>query len=77
MVRDAHGEYGRFGQIDAVKSEIMDALGDLLETTVRNFGDGSPPWGKVVTWLIEFDACKPHKVCKEDIERRIFPHTYT
>ncbi|MGP3980134.1 collagenase [Streptomyces sp. KR80] len=77
VVRDALGEYGRFGQIDAVKSEIVDALGELLETTVRNFGDGSPPWGKVVTWLIEFDACKPYKVCKEDIERRIFPHTYT
>ncbi|MFE0188341.1 collagenase [Streptomyces sp. NPDC058989] len=75
-VRDALSEYGRFGQIEALKGEIVPALGQLLDLVTRNFGDGSEPWGKLVTWLIAFDACRPYKVCKEDIERRLFPHTY-
>ncbi|MEU5998870.1 collagenase [Streptomyces sp. NPDC047197] len=76
VVRDALSEYGRMGQIDALRTEIVAGLGPLLDTTVRNFGDGSAPWAKVVTWLIEFDACKPYKVCRADIERRLFPQTY-
>ncbi|WP_407285505.1 collagenase [Streptomyces sp. BP-8] len=76
VVRDALSEYGRFGQIEALKGEIVPALGGLLDLVTRNFGEGGEPWGKVVTWLIEFDACKPYKVCKEDIERRLFPNTY-
>ncbi len=77
VARDALSEYGRFGQIEALKGEIVPALGDLLNLVTRTFGDGSEPWGKVVTWLIEFDACKPYKVCRQDIERRLFPHTYS
>ncbi|MEU3742269.1 collagenase [Streptomyces sp. NPDC032198] len=76
VVRDAVSEYGRMGQIDALRTEIVTGLGPLLDTTARNFGDGSAPWAKVVTWLIEFDACKPYKVCRDDIERRLFPQTY-
>ncbi|MFC8126226.1 collagenase [Streptomyces sp. NPDC057302] len=76
VVRDAVSEYGRIGQIDALRTEIVAGLGPLLETTARNFGDGSAPWAKAVTWLIEFDACKPYQVCKDDIERRLFPQTY-
>ncbi|MEU1308261.1 collagenase [Streptomyces cinnamoneus] len=76
VVRDAVGEYGRMGQIDAIKSEITTGLGGLLDTVVRNFGQGSQPWGKVVTWLNEFGACKQYGVCKADIERRLFPSTY-
>ncbi|MEV4438266.1 collagenase [Streptomyces sp. NPDC049577] len=77
VVRDAVGEYGRLGQIDALKSEITTGLGGLLDTVSRNFGTGSEPWGKVVTWLNEFGACKQYGVCKADIERRLFPNTYT
>ncbi|MFG2140137.1 collagenase [Streptomyces sp. NPDC048650] len=77
VVRDALLEYGRIGQIDAVHSEIVSALGPLLDTTARNFGELSAPWAKVATWLNEFDACAPYQVCKADIERRLFPDTYT
>ncbi|WP_240351147.1 collagenase [Streptomyces olivoreticuli] len=77
VVRDALGEYGRIGQIDALKSEITAGLGGLLTTTARDFGEGSEPWAKVVTWLNEFGACQQYGVCKADIERRLFPHTYT
>ncbi|MEV6671415.1 collagenase [Streptomyces sp. NPDC051162] len=77
VARDAVGEYGRMGQIDALKGEITSGLGELLATTARNFGEGSEPWAKVVTWLNEFGACRQYGVCKEDIERRLFPHTYT
>ncbi|MFI1431690.1 collagenase [Streptomyces lydicus] len=76
-VRDALGEYGRFGQIDTLKPAIVTDLGALLATTVRNFGEGSEPWAKVVGWLGTFDACKPYGVCKTDIEKRIFPYTYS
>ncbi|MFE6164841.1 collagenase [Streptomyces sp. NPDC056486] len=76
VVRDAVSEYGRMGQIDALRTEIVAGLGPLLDTIARTFGDGSAPWAKAVTWLIEFDACKPYKVCRDDIERRLFPQTY-
>lgn len=77
VARDAVSEYGRFGQIDSLRGETVSGLGALLDTTARTFGDGSAPWAKAVTWLIEFDACAPYKVCREDIERRLFPQTYT
>ncbi|UKY48330.1 collagenase [Streptomyces inhibens] len=77
VVRDALLEYGRFGEIASLKPDIVKDLGELLGTTVQNFGEGSEPWGKVATWLNTFDACKPYNVCKEDIEKKIFPNTYS
>ncbi|MGW1259528.1 collagenase [Streptomyces sp. NPDC002513] len=77
VVRDALGEYGRFGQIDGLRDEIVSGLGTLLDTTARTFGDSSAPWAKVATWLVWFDACTPYHVCKDDIEKRLFPSTYT
>ncbi|MGW7414237.1 collagenase [Streptomyces sp. NPDC054863] len=76
VVRDAMGEYGRFGEIPALKTEIVAGLGPLLATTKQNFGDGSGPWAKVAGWLNYFGACKQYGVCKEDVEKRIFPYTY-
>ncbi|MEU1146933.1 collagenase [Streptomyces sp. NPDC005863] len=77
VVRDALSEYGRLGQVDGLTDEIVAGLGALVATTARNFGEGSAPWAKVATWLNEFGACAPYKVCKADIERRLFPYTYT
>ncbi|MFD7230266.1 collagenase [Streptomyces sp. NPDC059881] len=77
VVRDALGEYGRFGQVDALKAQIVPGLGALLPVTRTNFGNGSRPWAQLVTWLNFYGACKPYAVCKDDIEREIFPHTYT
>ncbi|MFK4068325.1 collagenase [Streptomyces sp. NPDC029674] len=76
VVRDALSEYGRFGQIDGLTGEIVPGLGGLVAVTARNFGEGSAPWAKVALWLNEYDACAPYKVCKADIERRLFPQTY-
>ncbi|MCW7985794.1 peptidase M9 [Streptomyces platensis subsp. clarensis] len=77
VIRDALLEYGRFGEIAALKQGIITDLGALLATTVRNYGEGSEPWAKVATWLNYFEACAPYGVCKADIEKRIFPHTYS
>ncbi|MEU7430090.1 collagenase [Streptomyces sioyaensis] len=77
VVRDALGEYGRFGEIASLKRAIIADLGALLGPVVQNFGDGSEPWAKVASWLNYFNACKPYAVCKEDIEKRIFPRTYS
>ncbi|REK91991.1 collagenase [Streptomyces inhibens] len=77
VVRDALGEYGRFGEIESLRPNIVKDLGALLGTAVRNFGEGSEPWAKVASWLNTFDACKPYGVCKEDIEKKIFPNTYS
>ncbi|MFE2229181.1 collagenase [Streptomyces kronopolitis] len=77
VVRDALGEYGRFGEIASLKKAVIADLGTLLGTTVRNFGDGSEPWAKVASWLTYFNACQQYHVCKDDIEKRIFPQTYT
>ncbi|MFI5805912.1 collagenase [Streptomyces sp. NPDC051561] len=77
VVRDALGEYGRFGEIPALKDGVVADLGTLLTTAKQNFGEGSQPWAKVATWLNYFGACKQYGVCKEDIEKRIFPYTYS
>ncbi|WP_405594979.1 collagenase [Streptomyces sp. NBC_01410] len=77
VARDALGEYGRFGQVDALKARIVPDLGALLPVARANFGDGSRPWASLVSWLNFYEACKPYAVCKEDIERKIFPYTYT
>ncbi|MGW1895452.1 collagenase [Streptomyces sp. NPDC002004] len=75
--RDALGEYGRFGQIPELTSETVSGLGALVSVTARNFGEGSEPWVKVAGWLDYYNACAPYGVCKADIERRLFPNTYT
>lgn len=78
VVRDALGEYGRFGQIDTLRSTVVRDLGEnVLPTTQANWSRGSAPWAKVVSWLNFYQACKQYDVCTEDIERVIFPHTYT
>ncbi|MEU1890379.1 collagenase [Streptomyces pristinaespiralis] len=76
VVRDALSEYGRFGQIDGLRSETVSGLGTLLGVTARTFGDMSDPWAKVATWLGVYEACAPYRVCKSDIEKRLFPYTY-
>ncbi|WP_328392556.1 collagenase [Streptomyces sp. NBC_00390] len=77
VARDALGEYGRFGQVEALKNRIVPDLGALLPVARTNFGNGSRPWAALVSWLGYYEACKPYAVCKEDIEREIFPYTYT
>ncbi|MFF9896416.1 collagenase [Streptomyces longispororuber] len=76
VARDAVSEYGRMGQIDALRAEVVPGLGPLLAVTARAFGDLSAPWAKVAAWLIAYDACAPYQVCRPDIEKRLFPHTY-
>ncbi|MFJ1866214.1 collagenase [Streptomyces sp. NPDC088097] len=75
--RDALGEYGRFGQIDALRSQTVADLGALLEPVKAGWGNGSEPWAKLVSWLNFYEACAPYGVCKEDIERQLFPYTYS
>ncbi|MER7620876.1 collagenase [Streptomyces sp. NPDC126503] len=76
VARDALGEYGRFGQIDSLRTAVVADLGPLLTPVVTAFGRGSEPWAKVVSWLNVYEACAPYGVCKADIEKQLFPHTY-
>ncbi|MGK5630172.1 collagenase [Streptomyces sp. URMC 123] len=75
VVRDALGEYGRFGLIDALRATIVPDLGRLLGTARVNFGEFSPPWAILVSWLNHYDDCRRHNVCVDQIEQRLFPHT--
>ncbi|MFI1936976.1 collagenase [Streptomyces purpureus] len=77
VVRDALSEYGRFGQVAGLRDGVVADLGALLDPVARDFGQGSQPWAKLVSWLNFYEACKPYGVCKADIERQIFPYTYT
>ncbi|MFJ4777373.1 collagenase [Streptomyces sp. NPDC088762] len=77
VTRDALGEYGRFGQIDGLRDQIVADLGALLGTVKADWGNGSEQWAKIVSWLNTYEACKPYGVCKEDIEKMLFPNTYT
>ncbi|MET9801594.1 collagenase [Streptomyces sp. NPDC006368] len=76
VVRDALAEYGRFGQIDAIRARIVPDLGALLDPVAHTFGEGSAPWARLAGWLNFYGACAPYGVCKGDIERRILPRVY-
>ncbi|MET3982609.1 collagenase [Streptomyces sp. PvR034] len=75
--RDAISEYGRFGQVEGLQPQIIADLGALLEQVKTTFGNGSEQWAKVVSWLNTYNACKQYGVCKEDIEKKLFPNTYS
>ncbi|MFJ8013224.1 collagenase [Streptomyces sp. NPDC096339] len=75
VARDALGEYGRFGQVAGLQEQVVADLGAMLEPVKS--GLGTEPWAKVVSWLNFYNACKPYGVCKEDIEKQLFPYTYT
>ncbi|MEU1629951.1 collagenase [Streptomyces sp. NPDC020096] len=75
-VHDALGEYGRFGQIAALKDTVVPDLGTLLGTTVHNFGKSTQPWAAVVGWLEYYQDCARYLVCKDQIEKAVFPRTY-
>ncbi|MEU5129754.1 collagenase [Streptomyces mobaraensis] len=77
VVRDAVGEYGRFGEVDALRNETVSGLGALLPVAERNFGALGSPWAKAAGWLVYYQSCAAYGVCKPDIERRLFPVTYT
>ncbi|MCB5181440.1 collagenase [Streptomyces antimicrobicus] len=77
VARDALSEYARFGQVQGLRDQVVADLGALLEPVKATFGNGSEQWAKVVSWLNFYEACKPYGVCKEDIEKQIFPYTYT
>ncbi|MFF8602385.1 collagenase [Streptomyces sp. NPDC015232] len=77
VARDALSEYGRFGQISGLQTAVVADLGALLGAVESGFGYGSPQWAKIVTWLNFYEACAPYGVCKADIEKRLFPYTYT
>ncbi|MEU6626511.1 collagenase [Streptomyces litmocidini] len=77
VARDALSEYGRFGQVAGLRDGVVADLGAGLATVVDTFGRGSEQWAKVVSWLNTYEACKPYGVCKEDIEKQLFPYTYT
>ncbi|THA85412.1 collagenase [Streptomyces sp. A0592] len=77
VVRDALSEYARFGQVQGLRDQVVADLGAMLGPLKAGFGDGSEPWAKVVSWLNFYEACKPYGVCKEDIEKQLFPYTYT
>ncbi|MEU7113698.1 collagenase [Streptomyces sp. NPDC046182] len=77
VTRDALSEYGRFGQITGLKDSVVADLGGLIGPVRNDWGAGSAPWATLVSWLNFYEACKPYGVCKEDIEKHIFPYTYT
>ncbi|MFG2994193.1 collagenase [Streptomyces sp. NPDC048257] len=77
VVRDALSEYARFGQVEGLQDRVVADLGAMLGPVRSAFGDGSEPWAKIVSWLNVYNACKPYGVCKEDIEKQLFPYTYS
>ncbi|MFF9838546.1 collagenase [Streptomyces sp. NPDC020422] len=77
VARDALGEYGRFGQIDGLRDGVVADLGGLVGSVEADWGSGSEQWAKIVSWLNFYEACAPYHVCKADIEKKLFPYTYT
>ncbi|OEJ34216.1 collagenase [Streptomyces subrutilus] len=74
VARDALSEYGRFGQVEGLRGQVVADLGAMLEPVKASLG--TEPWAKVVSWLNFYEACKQYGVCKEDIEKQIFPNTF-
>ncbi|MGP9017983.1 collagenase [Streptomyces sp. BR1] len=75
--RDALSEYGRFGQIDSLKSRIVPDLGALLPAAEKSFGKMSAPWISLATWLNFYGDCATFNVCKDQVENQLFTHTYS
>ncbi|MGW6912727.1 collagenase [Kitasatospora sp. NPDC054939] len=75
--RDAMAEYGRFGQVPALRDAVVADLGPLLKDVVAGFGEWSDPWAKVIGWAAYFNVCEQLGVCTSQLEARIFPYTYT
>ncbi|MGR8008150.1 collagenase [Streptomyces hypolithicus] len=75
--RDAMGEYGRFGEIDAIKASIITDLGDVLTLTETHFGKFTAPWASIVGWLNYYGECERFNVCKAQIEAQLFTNTFT
>ncbi|KNB50723.1 collagenase [Streptomyces caatingaensis] len=77
VVRDAIGEYGRFGEIAELRDETVNGLGALLPVTEANFGALGDPWAKAVAWLVDYRRCSAYHVCEPDLEQRLFPRAYS
>ncbi|WP_405020374.1 collagenase [Kitasatospora sp. NBC_00070] len=76
LARDAVGEYGRFGQIAALRAGTTAEIGSLLDLTKATFGQWSAPWVKVAGWANYYGNCAQFGVCTSDVEAKLFPYTY-
>ncbi|MFD0273922.1 collagenase [Kitasatospora sp. NPDC127111] len=74
--RDAMAEYGRFGQIAALRDGVVADLGPLLDATKATYGEYSDPWAKLIGWAAFYGVCEQYGVCVSQLEDRLFPHTY-
>ncbi|MEU9040981.1 MULTISPECIES: collagenase [unclassified Kitasatospora] len=75
--RDAVAEYGRFGQVPALRDATLADLGPVIAATKTAFGEWSDPWAKAIGWANTYGVCKQYGVCISDLETKLFPHTYT
>ncbi|MFC9330650.1 collagenase [Kitasatospora sp. NPDC057015] len=76
VARDAMAEAGRFGQIAELRAAVAADLGPLLDRTKAAFGEFSDPWVKLIGWAAYYGVCAQYGVCTDQLEERIFPHTY-
>ncbi|MFJ5117079.1 collagenase [Kitasatospora sp. NPDC088548] len=74
---DAMLEYGRFAQIGALKPELTSRIGPELELAAATFGRMSRPWANLVGPVNDLGLCAQYGVCRADIEKQLFPNTYT
>ncbi|WP_031071758.1 collagenase [Streptomyces sp. NRRL WC-3742] len=74
---DAMLEYGRFAQIGALKPELTQRLGSELELAAATFGRMTRPWANLVGPINDLGLCGPYAVCRTDLERQLFPNTYS
>ncbi|MFD0350683.1 collagenase [Kitasatospora aburaviensis] len=77
VARDAMAEYGRFGQIAALRADVVADTGAVLDATKAAFGEWSDPWAKLIGWAAYYGVCEQYGVCISQLEARVFPNTYT
>ncbi|MFF2659720.1 collagenase [Kitasatospora sp. NPDC058032] len=74
---DAMLEYGRFARIDALKPELKQRIGAQLDLAAATFGRMSRPWANLIAPVNDLGLCGQYAVCRTDLERLVFPHTYS
>ncbi|MFC5884321.1 collagenase [Kitasatospora aburaviensis] len=74
---DAMLEYGRFAQIAALRPELTQRIGGQLQQVEAGFGRMSRPWANLVGPVNDLGLCAQYGVCRADIERQLFPQTYS
>ncbi|MED7953944.1 collagenase [Kitasatospora sp. NPDC058201] len=76
-VRDAMSEYSRLHAVESIRPELKANAGAMITSLRNTFGRLSAPWNNIAVLVNDTGICGGHDACRADLEREVFPHTYS